>query len=207
MNKLKFFMIFPAILSVGLSLNFDAFNTAKKLLDIQELEIVRVLNAAALSQVSSEITGIYVSATGEFVGAQIFVPGAVLLISDSGLQLLETDYTVDIEYFANSLPNGGKINRIGNINVEYIATGFPNGGQISRIGNIGIERIATGFPNGGKISRIGSVDIEYNATGFPNGGKVSRISDVNFNYDNSGILNKISANQTTSGVSINIIQA
>ncbi len=137
------------------------------------------------SSVSNQFERIYLSSTGELLGAHIVIAGTTLFVDTTGrLSLLTRDYTAELGYDYK-----GKLSRIGSAELDYDYTG-----RIQQIGNTLID-----YGYRGQIAQIGNAGIEYTASG-----KVAQIGDVTIRYDRN-FIDTISSNYTSAGARVVIV--
>ena len=128
---------------------------------------------------------VYVSTSGEFLGAETVFGGSVLFIDRSGeVNVAIRDYTADLDYDYT-----GRLNRIGAANISYDYRG--------RVEQIGSSAIDYDFR-----SRIGQIDTD--AITYTPRGQVSQVGTVTIQYD-SDAIETISSNYTNSGTRIVIV--
>jgi len=135
--------------------------------------------------ISHQFEHIYLSSTGELLGAHIIIAGTTLFADTTGrLSLLTRDYTAELDYDYR-----GKLNRIGRAEIVY--------DYIGRTQQIGSTLISYDYR--GQIDQIGNASIEYTTRG-----KVTQIGDVTVQYDRN-LIETISSNYTSAGARVIVV--
>ena len=143
--------------------------------------------SAVLTQhsISNQFERIYLSSTGELLGAHVIIAGTTLFVDTAGrLSLLTRDYTAELDYDYR-----GKLSHIGSAEIVY--------DYIGRIQQIGNTFVTYGYR--GQIDQIGNASIKYTARG-----KVAQIGDVTVQYERH-LIDTISSNYTSAGARVIIV--